>query len=81
MKPLTIQGVVLVLMLVALPLASLGTATDADWANVAALGVFGLAALVPPVMRFVGDGDGDADEDDDAEETSDADAPEDQEDR
>lgn len=56
MKPLTIQGIVLAVMLLALPFASLGTTNDATWANVAALGMVGLAALVPPVMRFVGPG-------------------------
>jgi hypothetical protein len=62
MKPLTIQGIVLVLMLVALPLASLGTTTDQTWLAPASLAVFGLAALVPPAMRFVGDEDADEEE-------------------
>ena len=73
MKPLTIQGVVLVLMLLALPLTSLGTAGDQSWAQVAGIAVLGLAALVPPVMRFAGpdeDGEGADDaEGEDAEPT------------
>lgn len=59
MKQLTIQGIVLVLMLVALPLASIGTSTDTQWLAVAALVVFGVAALVPPVRRFAGGSDDD----------------------
>lgn len=61
MKPLTIQGIVLVLLLAALPLASAGTTTDTAWLSIAALVVFGLAALTPPVLRFVGPDDGDDD--------------------
>lgn len=57
MSRLTTQGIVLVAMLVALPLASIGTSTDTPALSVAALAVFGLAALTPPVLRFAGDGD------------------------
>lgn len=57
MNKLLIQGIVLVLMLLALPLASFGTTTDALWASILALVVFGLASLTPPVLRFVGDND------------------------
>lgn len=64
MKPLTIQGIVLVVMILALPLASLGTTTDATWASVTALGMVGVASLVPPVMRFVGPQADDDDEQD-----------------
>lgn len=61
MNTLVIQGIVLVLMLVVLPLASLGTTTDGMWLNVLALVVFGLASLTPPVLRFAG-GSGDDDD-------------------
>jgi hypothetical protein len=57
MSQLTTQGIVLVAMLLALPLASIGTTTDNAALSVAALVVFGLAALTPPVLRYVGPGD------------------------
>lgn len=56
MKPLTVQGVVLLVMLLALPFASLGVSGDATWASVTSLVLVGGAALVPPAMRFVGPG-------------------------
>lgn len=63
MSKLTIQGIVLVLMIAALPLTSVATTTDSGWLVAVGLGVFGLAALTPPVLRYVGP-DGDEDDDD-----------------
>lgn len=60
MKPLTVQGIVLVLMLLALPLTSYGLSTGTTWAYLAGLVVLALGALTPPVRRFAG-----PDEDDD----------------
>ena len=68
MNKLMIQGGVLVLMLLALPLTSLGTTTSLDWANYLGLGAIAVGGLTMPVLRFVGD-----DEDDDSDEDSDED--------
>jgi hypothetical protein len=56
---LVIQGIVLVLMLAALPLTSAGTISSAVWLAYAGLALFALAAATPPVLRFVGGDDDD----------------------
>lgn len=66
MNTMVLQGAALVLMLLALPLASLGTTSDATWANVAAIGVLTVGGLIPPALRFLGD-----DEDDEPDEPDD----------
>jgi hypothetical protein len=71
MNTMVLQGAALVLMLLALPLASLGTTSDATWANVAAIGVLTVGGLVPPALRYLGD-----DEDDEPDgDAADHDAP------
>ncbi|MBC7292196.1 MAG: hypothetical protein H5T83_12790 [Actinotalea sp.] len=65
MNTMVLQGAALVLMLLALPLASFGTTSGATWANVAAIGVLTVGGLIPPVLRYLGD---DEDEEPDADE-------------
>lgn len=60
MNKLLIQGAALVLMLLALPLTSLGTTTPMMWAIYAGLGAITVGGLMTPVLHFVGD-DGDDD--------------------
>jgi hypothetical protein len=62
MNPILIQGAALVLMLLALPLASVGTTQDATWAQVAAVVVVAVGGLVPPALRYLGDDDEPADD-------------------
>jgi hypothetical protein len=66
-------GTALALMLVALPLVSVGTWNDEAWLWWTGLVVLAAGALIPPVARYVdvgdggdnGDGDGDDDNGDD----------------
>jgi hypothetical protein len=64
MTKLIVYGVVLVVMLASLPVASFGSASETTWVMALALILFGLASAVPPVLRFlpVGDDDGDGDD-------------------
>lgn len=54
MNKLVIQGIALVVMLAALPLASIGTTAGLLWASIAGLVAITLGGLIPPVLRFVG---------------------------
>lgn len=64
MKPLTIQTVALLMMLLALPLTSVGTTQDLRWLSVLGLVSLGLAALATPVLRYAGPDDDDEGDDD-----------------
>lgn len=70
MNTMVLQGAALVLMLLALPLASLGTTSDATWANVAAIGVLTVGGLIPPVLRYLGDDEDDEPDADEPDETT-----------
>jgi hypothetical protein len=68
MSKLLVLGIALVLLLVALPLISIGTTQENDtlwWAGIALIVIGG---LVPPVTRFVfgegGEGEGEGEEED-----------------
>lgn len=63
MKKLVIQGVVLVLMLSALPLTSIGSTSGLLWVSIIGLAAMGVAGITPPILRFVGNS---SDEDEDA---------------
>lgn len=78
MHKLMIQGGVLVLMLLALPLTSLGTTTGLDWANYLGLGAIAVGGLTMPVLRFVGD---DEEDENDEEENDDEDRGQEETDR
>jgi hypothetical protein len=59
-----VLGIALAMMLVALPLISIGTENEVAalwWAGVV---LIGLAALAGPLTRYALDGDGDGDDDD-----------------
>lgn len=62
MKPLTIQTVALLLMLLALPLTSTGTTNDLAWLSVLGLLSIGVAALATPVLRYAGPDDDEGDD-------------------
>lgn len=57
MKPLTIQTVALALMVLALPLTSIGTTQDLLWLSILGLLSIGVAALATPVLRYAGPDD------------------------
>jgi hypothetical protein len=50
---LRINGLVLVAMLLSLPLLAVGVNADQFGLTVAGVALFGLAALVPPALRFI----------------------------
>lgn len=52
MSHLAIQGAVLMLMLLALPVTSAGTTTNATWLNMLGLAAIAVGGMVPPVLRF-----------------------------
>lgn len=71
MSKLTIQGIALVLMLLASPLTSAGTSTETTWLSIAGLAVLGIGAAIPPVLRYAGPDDSeDEDEDQDQDENA-----------
>ena len=57
MTKLLVNGIVLVLMLASLPLASIGTTSELLWLSALALLIFGVASLTSPVLRFLPFGD------------------------
>lgn len=57
MNKLLVQGAALILMLLALPLTSLGTTTPMMWALYVGLGTITVGGLTTPVLHFVGNGD------------------------
>jgi len=59
MNKLVLQGIALLLILLALPLASLGTLGDVMWLIVGSLILTAIGGLTPPVLKFVGNDDDD----------------------
>jgi hypothetical protein len=59
MNKLVIQGIVLILMLAALPLTSIGSTSELLWVSIVGLASIGFAALTPPALRFVGNSEDD----------------------
>lgn len=58
MSQLAVQGAVLVLMLLALPLTSAGSSTGTPWLSVLGLALIGIGSLVPPALRLRGPDEG-----------------------
>jgi len=65
MSKLMVLGITLVLLLVSLPLISIGTVQDTPWMWWTGLILLALGALVPPITRFALAEDEDEDKDED----------------
>lgn len=59
MNKLLVQGVVLFLMLAALPLTSVGTTTSLQWLAYLGLASLAIGAVTMPILRFAGSEDSD----------------------
>lgn len=64
MNTLLLQGIAFILMLLALPLASIGTVNEMQMVSVLALSVIAIGGITPPILKFVGDTEDDGEDED-----------------
>ena len=58
MNKMLVQGIAFILLLLSLPLASIGTTTETTFVSILALALIAVGGIVPPILRFVGNDEG-----------------------